>query len=137
NNNGGGWTNLMTLSSAGNLTATTFTGSGSGLTNIPASQLTGSIPAGVMGNITQVGTITSGVWNGTVIGPTYGGTGVNNGSNTITLGGNISTASSFTTSGANALTLTTTGATNVTLPTSGTLVNSAVTTLSSLASIGT
>jgi hypothetical protein len=50
-----------------------------------------------------------------------GGTGVNNGSNTITLGGNISTASSFTTAGANALTLTTTGSTNVTLPTTGTL----------------
>ena len=35
------------------------------------------------------------------------------------------------------LTLTTTAATNVTLPTSGTLVNTAVTTLSSLVSIGT
>lgn len=46
---------------------------------------------------------------------TYGGTGVNNGANTITLGGN------FTTSGANPVTLTTTGSTNVTLPTSGTL----------------
>lgn len=67
---------------------------------------------------------------------TYGGTGVSN-SNTITLGGNISTAAAFSTSGANALTLTTTGSTNVTLPTTGTLVNTAVTTLSSLASIGT
>ncbi len=62
---------------------------------------------------------------------TNGGTGVNNGGSTITLGGNLAT------SGANALTFTTTGATNVTLPTSGTLVNSAVTTLSSLASVGT
>jgi hypothetical protein len=69
--------------------------------------------------------------------PALGGTGVNNGTFTITLGGNISTAGAFTTSGANSLTLTTTGATNVTLPTSGTLVNDAVTTLSSLASIGT
>lgn len=67
----------------------------------------------------------------------YGGTGINNGSNTITLGGNVLTGGSFTTSGANALTLTTSGATNVTLPTSGTLVNTAVTTLSSLSSIGT
>jgi hypothetical protein len=65
-----------------------------------------------------------------------GGTGVSN-SFTITLGGNISTASSLTTSGANPLTLTTTGSTNVTFPTTGTLVNTAVTTLSSLASIGT
>ena len=69
----------------------------------------------------NTGVITTGTWNGSVIGATYGGTGVNNGSNTITLGGNISTASSFTTSGANPLTLTTTGTTNVTLPTTGTL----------------
>lgn len=41
---------------------------------------------------------------------TSGGTGVNNGSNTITL------ASTLTTSGANPLTLTTTGTTNATLP---------------------
>jgi hypothetical protein len=59
-----------------------------------------------------------------------GGTGVSN-SFPITVAG------SFTTSGANSLTLTTTGSTNVTLPTSGTLVNNAVTTLSSLVSIGT
>lgn len=44
-----------------------------------------------------------------------GGTGVNNGSRTITLGGNL------TTSGAFATTLTSTAATNITLPTAGTL----------------
>lgn len=50
-----------------------------------------------------------------------------NAARTIKLGGNIdiagalTTASSFTTSGANALTLTTTASTNVTLPTTGTL----------------
>ena len=44
-----------------------------------------------------------------------GGTGVNNGTNLITVGGD------FTTSPANDVTLTTTGTTNVTLPTSGTL----------------
>jgi hypothetical protein len=98
-------------------------------------------------NLTMAGGVTNSI--GLVINSTNplsssnGGTGINNGSNTITLGGNISTggllttASSFTTSGANALTLTTTGSTNVTLPTTGTLVNSAVTTLSSLSSIGT
>jgi len=73
-------------------------------------------------SITTLGTIATGTWNGSLIGSTYGGTGVNNGSNTITLGGNITTAAAFTTSGANALTLTTTGATNVTLPTTGTLL---------------
>lgn len=61
-----------------------------------------------------------------VLGAAYGGTGVaNNASNTITFSGNFG------------LTLTLTAGTSVTLPTSGTLVNSAVTTLSSLASIGT
>jgi hypothetical protein len=49
----------------------------------------------------------------------------------------LSLAGNLTTSGSNALTLTTTGATNVTLPTTGTLVNSAVTSLSSLAGVGT
>ena len=46
---------------------------------------------------------------------------------TLTLadGSTLSTAGSFTTSGANSLTLTTTGATNVTLPTSGTLATTA------------
>jgi hypothetical protein len=72
-------------------------------------------------SITTLGTITTGTWNGSVIGGTYGGTGINNGSYTITLGGNISTAGSLTTAGAYATTLTTTGNTSVTLPTSGTL----------------
>ena len=44
-----------------------------------------------------------------------------NAARTISLSGDLSFASSFTTSGANALTLTTTGSTNVTLPTTGTL----------------
>lgn len=46
---------------------------------------------------------------------------VNDAARTINLGGNITTAAAFTTSGANALTLTTTASTNVTLPTTGTL----------------
>ena len=58
--------------------------------------------------------------SGTISG-TYGGTGVNNGNKTISLGGNIITASAFTTSGSYSTTLTSTGATNVTLPISGTL----------------
>jgi hypothetical protein len=66
-------------------------------------------------SITTLGTIATGTWQGTVVGPTYGGTGVNNGSKTITLGGN------FTHSGAHTLTLTTTANTSVTLPTTGTL----------------
>lgn len=99
----------------------------------PAGTLSGTTLASnvVSSSLTSVGTIGTGTWQGTLIGPTYGGTGVNNGSSTITLGG------SFATSGVFATTLTVTGATNVTLPTSGTLVNTAVSTLSSLSSIGT
>ena len=66
-------------------------------------------------SITTLGTIGTGVWQGTVVGPTYGGTGVNNGSKTITLGGN------FTHTGAHTLGLTTTANTSITLPTTGTL----------------
>ena len=72
-------------------------------------------------SITTLGTITTGTWNADIISPEYGGTGVDNGSKTITLGGNL------TTSGANDTTLTTVGATNVTLPTTGTLATLAQT----------
>ena len=72
-------------------------------------------------SITTLGTITTGTWHGSVLGATYGGTGVNNGSNTITLGGNINTAGSFTTYGAFPIAITATANTGVTLPTTGTL----------------
>ena len=54
-------------------------------------------------------------WVGDIIPPTKGGTGVNNGTKTITLGGNLTTSGAFTT------TLTTTADTSVILPTTGTL----------------
>jgi hypothetical protein len=57
----------------------------------------------------------TGTWNGGVISPTYGGTGVNNGTSTITLGGNLAV------SGAYATTFTVTATTALTLPTSGTV----------------
>jgi hypothetical protein len=62
---------------------------------------------------------------------TSGGTGINNGSSTITIGGNVTMSGAYTFTG------TLTANTSVTFPTTGTLVNSAVTTLSSLASVGT
>jgi hypothetical protein len=80
---------------------TTFSAGSTGFT--PASPTSGAI---VLGGI---------------LNPASGGTGVNNGSSTITLGGSISTAGAFTTSGAFPLTLTATASTNVTLPTTGTL----------------
>jgi len=69
----------------------------------------------VTSNLTSVGTITTGVWNGTIVSPTYGGTGVNNDDNTLTLSGNI------TYTGGHTLELVTTDVTSVTLPTTGTL----------------
>ncbi len=65
--------------------------------------------------ITTVGTIGIGSWNGSLINPTYGGTGVNNGEKTLTLGGNLTTSGAFST------TLTSTATTSLTLPTTGTL----------------
>lgn len=56
-----------------------------------------------------------GIFQGTVISPTYGGTGVNNGSRTLTLGGNTVFAGPYTFTG------TLTGNTAITFPTSGTL----------------
>lgn len=66
-------------------------------------------------SITTLGTIGTGVWQGTLVGPTYGGTGINNGSSTFTYGGNTSFVGAFTFAG------TLTNNTAVTFPTSGTL----------------
>jgi hypothetical protein len=65
--------------------------------------------------ITTLGTITTGTWQGTVVNPTYGGTGVNNGSSTLTMAGSVTHAGAFT------QTFTATANTSLTLPTSGTL----------------
>jgi hypothetical protein len=50
-----------------------------------------------------------------ILSPTYGGTGVNNGNKSITLGGDLITSGNFST------TIITTGNTSISLPTSGTL----------------
>lgn len=78
-------------------------------------------------SITTLGTITTGTWHGSIITGTYGGTGVNNGTNTATFAGNLNFANSFTTSGNFPVTQTYTGSTNVTFPTSGTLLNNTLT----------
>jgi len=82
-------------------------------------------------SITTLGTISTGTWHGSVVASQYGGTGINNGTSTITIGGNLTFSGAFTTA------FTVTGNTSVVLPTTGTLVNSSVTTLSSLVSVGT
>ena len=107
----------------------TFTGnyslgltlSGNTSVTLPTSGTLVNSSVATLSSLSSIGTITTGTWNGSIIGATYGGTGVNNGSYTITLGGNISTAGAFTTSGAYGVTLTATALTSVTLPTTGTL----------------
>lgn len=74
-----------------------------------------SFSAGGTG-FTPVTATTGAVVLGGILNPASGGSGVNNGSFTTTLAGNLATV------GANNLTFTTTGSTNVTLPTTGTLV---------------
>lgn len=61
--------------STGALTATSFAG------NTAASTITGTTLASnvVTSSLTTVGTIATGVWNGTVVGESYGGTGQNTG----------------------------------------------------------
>lgn len=78
-------------------------------------------------SITTLGTIGTGTWQGSVIGGTYGGTGVNNGSNTITVGGNLSTAAALAFTGAFAATIAISAATSITLPTSGVVLSDAST----------
>lgn len=135
--NGYNTNGILTQTASNTYTGRTLTGTANRVTVTNGDGVSGNptfdISASYVGQntITTLGTVTTGTWNASVISGTYGGTGVNNGSNTITLGGN------FATSGANSLTLTTTGTTNVTLPTSGTLITSGVTSLSSLATVGT
>lgn len=66
--------------------------------------------------ITTLGTITTGVWNGTLLAGQYGGTGVANTGKTITVSGNVAIGSNTDT-----VAFVTAGNTSVTLPTSGTL----------------
>jgi hypothetical protein len=125
------------LAASVNINGVAFDGSVNVTVPAAAATLTGTTLAAnvVASSLTGVGILTAGTWQATIVAPLFGGTGVAN-TNTITLGGNINTAAAFATVGGG-LTLTVTGATNVTLPTSGTLVNTAVTTLSSLNTVGT
>jgi hypothetical protein len=109
----------FTTSGASSLTLTT-----TGVTNVTL-PTTGTLITSTVSSLTNlntIGTIVVGTWNASIISPTYGGTGINNGANTITLGGNVSTAGAFTLSGAHSLTFTLTGNTALTLPTSGTIM---------------
>jgi len=94
------------------IAGTTITG-----TTLTSTVATGSAPL-VVTSTTPVANLSIGAggsYQGNVISGTYGGTGVNNGSNTLTLAGNVTHAGSFT------QTFTATANTSLTLPTTGTL----------------
>lgn len=78
--------------SAGNVYAATIGNSGA--------TITGTIATASQTNITAIGTIATGTWQGNIVNPTYGGTGVNNGSNTLTLSGGSYTLNQSVVNGA-------------------------------------
>jgi hypothetical protein len=97
------------------LTFAQFSGSGSGVSSFSAGT-TGLTPStGTTGAVTLAGTLSG----------ANGGTGVNNSTRTITVGGNLSTAGALTVSGAFATTLTVTNTTSLTLPVSGIVLSDA------------
>jgi hypothetical protein len=63
-------------------------------TTIPGGTLVNNAVA-TLSSLTSIGTIGTGTWQGSLIGGTYGGTGVNNGANTLTLSGNLATTGAF------------------------------------------
>lgn len=70
--------------------------------------------------VPNTGVISLATWQGAVIAGTYGGTGVNNGSSTITIGGSVTFSGGFT------FGATITANTSVTFPVSGTLLSTDV-----------
>jgi hypothetical protein len=101
------------LATARAINGVNFDGSAPITVTAAASTLTGTVlnSTVVTSSLTAVGTINTGVWNGSTMTGTYGGTGVNNGSNTITIGGNIKFGGSYSnavtiiTSSSNAITV--------------------------------
>ena len=117
--------NLIVL--AGNLTTTgafdiTLTATADSVATLPAGTTTlvdDAVTA--LTALASVGTITVGEWQATVIAPAFGGTGVNNGTSEITLGGNLSTVGAYN------LVINLTADSNVNMPASGTLATTSQT----------
>jgi hypothetical protein len=78
--------NYLTFDNLGAGSSSPISFNGTSAINISYNTI-GAEPAGGSTGFTTAGTITTGVWHGSLITPTYGGTGVNNGTYTLTLTG--------------------------------------------------
>jgi hypothetical protein len=110
-------TTSVTFPTSGTLATTTQIPTGAALTKTDDTNVTLTLGGSPTTALVNAASITAG-WTGTLSG-TRGGTGVNNGSSTITIGGNVTYSGAFTFTG------TVTGNTSVTFPTSGTLATTA------------
>jgi trimeric autotransporter adhesin len=95
--------------------ALTLTTTATTSVTLPTSGTLVNSSVATLSSLASIGTITTGVWQGSLIGGQWGGTGVNNGASTITIGGNVAFSGAFTFTG------TLTANTSVTFPTTGTL----------------
>lgn len=114
-----------TITISGNF-GTTFTVTGTTAVTLPTSGTLVNTAVTTLSSLVSVGTITTGTWNASVIGPAYGGTGIaNNAASTITISGNY--ASTFVVSGAYSYTFPAATDTLVNLGSSQTLTNKTLT----------
>ncbi len=93
--NGSTIANAYLTNSSITVNGTSISLGASGTVTAAAGTLTGTTlnSSVVTSSLTSVGTIATGVWNGTIIAGTYGGTGINNGTKTFTYLKNISLTS--------------------------------------------
>lgn len=103
----------VTFPTSGTLATTSQIPTGAALTAGNDTNVTLTLGGSPTTALINAASVTAG-WTGTLA-PGRGGTGVNNGTNTLTLGGNLATSGTF------ASTFTMTNTTGVTFPTSGTL----------------
>lgn len=103
----------VTFPTSGTLATTSQLPTPAALTRVDDANVTLTLGGSPSTALLQATSITAG-WSGQ-LSPARGGTGVNNGTNTLTLAGNLATSGAF------ASTFTMTAATSVTFPTSGTL----------------
>jgi hypothetical protein len=107
----------VTFPTSGTLATTSQIPSGAALTASNDTNITLTLGGSPTTALINAASITAG-WTGTLSG-TRGGTGVNNGASTMTIGGNVAFSGAFTFTG------TLTANTSVTFPTSGTLLTAA------------